>query len=502
MVFKNPYGYLIKHFKLIHFILTGIYIYLAINTNRVLRYYNMFINNSASKLDAIKYINQLYLVFIIISVVICIIVYALMRYKKKPRLLYLILIGLYIFVGVMVNVSYRGLNTIYFSVLETKTLLLYRDLLNIVIWAQYISIVFSLVRAMGFDIKKFNFVNDLNDLHLDEKDTEEIELELGGSESVQRKFHRSLREFKYYYLENKAFIFLIFFVLLIVFFSGFFVNKEVINKVYNEGENVSTDNYRFVVLDTFITNQDYYGSAITNNDSMFVIVRMNIGTNQGAKVFKTSNLILKVNHHSYSVNNRYSDNFLDLGNGYKESKISNVSTYLFIYNVDLDDIDGKMILEYAGDKEIRLVPKYLDEVNNKQEFSLGQSIDFSKSTLGYGNLSISSYKIDKSFSYSYQYEVRGEKNVGNLTISGGDKYIMHLEMKEDVPYFDMYTFLSYLGKLKYSANHQEYVVNYSDKTPGSYKNGLYLLVDSNMENADSIWFEFRIRDSLFVYRLK
>lgn len=502
MVFKNPYGYLIKHFKLIHFILTAIYIYLAIHVNRILRYYNMFINNSASKLDAVKYINQFYLIFIIVSIVICIIVYALMRYKKKPRFLYLFLIGLYILVGIMISISYSGLNTIYFSALETKTLLLYRDLLNIVVWAQYISIVFVLVRAMGFDIKKFNFVKDLNDLHLDDKDTEEIELELGSGESVQRKFNRSFREFKYYYLENKAFIFLIFIILLVVFFSGFFVHNEVINKVYNEMETVSTDNYRFSVLNTFVTNQDYYGSAVTDNDSMFVIVRMNIGTNHGALVFNTSNLILKVNNHSYSVNNRYSSNFVDLGNAYKETKISNVSTYLFIYNVDLNDVNGKMILDYAGDKVVRLEPKYLDEVSEKQEYQLSQSIDFSKSTLGYGNLSVSSYKIDKSFSYSYQYEIRGEKNTGNLTISGGDKYIMHLEMKVDVPYFDMYTFLSYLGKLKYSVNNQEYVVNYSDKTPGSYKDGLYLLVDSNMENADSIWFEFRIRDSLFIYKLK
>ena len=172
MVFKNPYGYLIKHFKLIHLFLTGLYVYLAIKVSSILQYYNHFIEGTASKLDAMSYVNNFYLIAIILSIIICAIVYALMRYKKKPRLLYLLLIILYIAVFIMIRVSYQGLHVIYISVLETKTLRLYRDLLRILILFQYLSIAFVLVRGLGFDIKKFNFVQDLEDLHLDEKDEE------------------------------------------------------------------------------------------------------------------------------------------------------------------------------------------------------------------------------------------------------------------------------------------------------------------------------------------
>ncbi len=59
MVLKKPYGFLIKHFKVIHLILTALYIYLAMHVNQILNYYNNFISNTASKLDAIKYINGL-----------------------------------------------------------------------------------------------------------------------------------------------------------------------------------------------------------------------------------------------------------------------------------------------------------------------------------------------------------------------------------------------------------------------------------------------------------
>ena len=502
MVFKNPYGYLIKHFKLIHFILTAIYIYLAIKVSRILNYYNLYIENAASKLDAVNYINNYYIFFIAISIIISVVIYALMRYKKKPRLLYVILIILYCVVGGMIHVSYQGLNTIYFSSIETKTLRLYRDLLNIMVFVQYISIAFVLVRAMGFDIKKFNFVQDLNDLHLDEKDTEEIEVALGGTESIQRRINRSIREFRYYYIENKAFIIITIFIVLVFLIGGTFFHREVINKEYKEGEVVSTDDYRFSVLNTYVTNKNYLGQAITDTDSMFVVVKMNIGTNHQKMAFKMSNLILKVNHHSYSVNNRYSKNFTDLGVGYSGSKISGMSTYLFIYVIDLHEKNNKMSLEYAGDKVIKLNPTDLDSVHDRKEYKLNEQIDFNGSTLGNGSFIISNYKIAKSFNYSYQYEVMGKQNTGNLTISGNDKYILHLEMKGNIPYFDNYDFINTLSKLKYKFQDKEYIVSFSNKTPGSYKDGLYLMIDSNMENADSIWFEFQIRNIIYIYKLK
>ena len=99
MVFRKPYGFLIKHFKLIHLILTALYIYLTIKVNSILGYYNRFIAGTASKLDAESYITSYYSIVAFIAIVICIIIYALMRYKKKPRTLYLILIGFSIVVA-------------------------------------------------------------------------------------------------------------------------------------------------------------------------------------------------------------------------------------------------------------------------------------------------------------------------------------------------------------------------------------------------------------------
>ena len=503
MILKNPYGYLIKNFKLIHFVLLGIYIYLAIHVNSILQYYNQFIEGSASKLDAISYVNSYYIYFIIISVAICIIVYFLMRYKDKPRLLYIILIGLYVGVWIMIRTSYQGLNTIYLSVLETKTLRLYRDLLQIIVIAQYISIAFVLVRALGFDIKKFNFVKDLNELNLNEADLEEIEVTLGGTESIQRRFNRRVREFKYYYLENKAFIIIIFVVVVCFALSGVVVDKQVVNKVYSEGEEFSTDDYRFNVLNTYITSLDWEGKSFVNSDTTFVIVRLNLGVNRSAMKFNTSNLLLKIGKNSYTSNSRYASRFEDLGVAYKDFVIRSQGTYLFIYNISLADINKKMILEYAGDKKISLNPINLDEKQKSSEYKITEKIDLSGSSFQGGHFGVVSYEVKEQFAYSYQYEVLGQINTANLTVSSNDGGILHLVIDSNLPSkFDNYSFLSSFGNLKYKVGDNVFISSFKNKTPASYTEGLYIAVDGDVLKADSMWFEIAIRDQKYIYVLK
>ena len=503
MVFKNPYGYLIKYFKVIHLILTGLYVYLAFKVSSILQYYNLYIQGTASKLDAMSYVTNYYVIAIVASFIICAIVYLLMRYKKKPRLLYLLLIVLYVGVTIIINVSYQGLTTISFSVLESKVLRLYRDLLRIIIVFQYVSIVLVLVRGLGFDIKKFGFVKDLEDLQLNEHDQEEIEVALGGTETLQRKFHRHLREFKYYYLENKAFITIIIVVLIVALLGSVYVHREVVAKVYSEGEVFSTEEFRFNVLNSFVTNRDYKNNIITNNDSSFVVVKMSLGTNRSIRKFNTSNLILKVNHHNYSCNNRYSSHFVDLGFAYKDAKISNVTTYLFIYTVNNSDINGNMKLEYAGDKVVQLKPIYLDKEQDIKKVSLNENIDWSNTIFSDGYFKISSFDVQKNFNYSYQYDVLGKSNTANLTIDGGNGKILNLIIESKLPIqSSLFDFMSTYATLKYKIGEKEYTSSFYDKTPGSYKNGLYLLVDDNIGNANNIWFDISIRNLKYQYVLK
>lgn len=504
MIFKKPYGFLIKYFKLIHLILTGLYIYLAYKVNSILKFYNLFIEKSIGKLDAINYITNYYIIAIVLSIIICIIIYALMRYKKKPRLLYLILIAEYLAVAFMIGIAYNGLDTIYIAVLETKTLLLYRDLLRIVIIFQYISIFFVLIRGLGFDIKKFNFVQDLQDLDMDVSDAEEVELTLGGTESAQRKVRRSFREFKYYYLENKNFINVIIMIIVVAVGSMFFVKKEVVDKVYEENEVFSSEDFSFKILNTYVTNKDYENVQVGSTDTAFVIVRMQVAAKGSEKLLNTSKLILEVDNNDYTSNKKYAKNFVDLGSAYREQLISKKQIFLFIYKVNVEDANKKMKIVYAEDKEVNLKPVMLDEISETKKLKLGDKIDLSVTSLGSGYLEIKSYEIKDKFLFPYEYELSGKVYTSNLAITSANNVIMHLVIDSSYPFnFSNFNILKQYASLKYKIDGKEYSsIIFSDKSPGNYKNGLYIALDKDVLVAHEIWLDIKIRNKQFIYTLK
>ena len=504
MVFKKPYGFLIKHFKLIHLILTGLFIYLLIKVNSVLTYYNSFILGTVGKLEAIRYVTNYYLIAVILSIVICAVMYILLKYKKKPRVLYVILIVFVLLVVFMMQLAYSGLNTIYIGVLDAKTLRLYRDLLRITVLIQYISVGLVLVRGLGFDIKKFNFVKDLEELDIDVTDEEEVELTLGSTNSLQRKINRKIREFKYYYLENKVFIHIILIVLLVVGVFSVFLNFEVINKKYQQGEVFSIDDFQFKVFDTFVTNIDYNNKMILGEDNTFVVVRMVVATSAGKKVLNTSNLVLEVNHHSYTSNGYYGNRFSDLGIAYQNQAISSGVTYLFIYQIPKEEENQKMKIVYAGDKDIYLDPIMLDVLEKEKNYNIGDKIDFLGSSLGNGYLKINKAEVNTSFSYPYQYEVDGQIYTNEYSISSARGGILHLEIDSSIQNkMDNYTFFKNYAVLKYKIGDQEYEITYMDnKTPGNYEEGLYLVVDGNVLEAQEIWFDIKVRNKHYIYTVK
>ena len=504
MILRKPYGFLIKHFKLIHLILTAIYIYLAIKVNSILKYFNGFIAGTEGKLKAIKYVNNFYLIAIIISIIICIIIYALMRYKKKPKLLYLILIVIYIVVAAVIGFAHSGLQTIYISKVSAKDLRLYSDLLKIITVFQYISIFFTLIRGLGFDIKKFNFKEDINELNLEVSDEEEVELTFGNTEGLERKGRRQIRELKYYYQENKTFINTIIGIVIVLIISTLILNREVINKEFKEGDEISTDKFSFIVLNSYITNKSYDGSTITSSDSVFLIANITILSKVGKTELNTGNMILKTASGSYKINTRYSNLFKDLGVSYKNQIISYQKTYLFPYCIDKNDINKKMQIQYAGSKKINLSPINIDESSNNTSYKAGETIDLSQTMLGAGTFNINNYSIKNTFAYNYEYEINGKKYNSKINLTSQNKTILYLNIAYQISRgISRYEFITNYGELKYKINDTEYSVTTPiNKTPNSEKNDLYLEVDKQIENASNIWLELNIRNKKIIYTLK
>ena len=504
MILRKPYGFLIKHFKLIHLILTAIYIYLAIKVNSLLKYYNDFINGTERKINAMTHVNNYYLIAIIAAAIICLIIYALMRYKKKPKLLYVILIILYIAVTIVIITTYRGLYYIYIDTLSMKELRLYRDILRIIIIFQYISIFFTLIRGLGFDIKKFNFKEDINELNLEVTDEEEVELTVGNTEGLKRKIRRQLREYKYYYKENKLLINVFLIIIIAIGSISIIINKKVINKEFQEGEFVNGDKFNILVKNTYITSKNYKGINVSKSNYTFVIAKIILASNVGKTTFNNGTLILKANNNTYISNTKLRSNFKDIGISYTNKQISSQETYLFIFDIPKEDTKSNMQLIYGDDKKININPINLDETGEESNYNIGDKLDLSQTILDNGSIIINKYEVKNKLTYTYNYALNGQNHIGKINIISPMKTILYLEtVYEPAKDLLLYEFITNYGKIKYKIGDTEYSSQIPiNKTPTSYKNGLYLEIDKNVENANNIWLELTIRNKKYKYTLK
>ena len=247
----------------------------------------------------------------------------------------------------------------------------------------------------------------------------------------------------------------------------------------------------------------YDNKKITDTDTSFIIVKLKVKNNKESRELNKGQILLYVGDKSYSSKLMYSKPFQDLGKAYTGAKIKGLSTYIFIFNVENKYLDEEKLFIYGEDNRVRLKPVNLDEVSEKFSYKLGEEIDLSNSLLGSGKFNISSYEFGDKFIYDYTYEVMGEEYPGSITIKSVNKKILHLVIDSSYPSgFDDYTLLSTYGTLRYKKGEVEYSSNFENKTPGSYEDGVYITVEKEVEQADSIWFDIVLRNKHYVYNIK
>ena len=278
MILRKPYAFLIKNFRIIHLIITFLLVYVAFKTSAILNYLNDLTTEEASKYSAINYVSFTPIISIILAIIVLLIVYLLMRYKKKPSLIYLLSIIGYIGLIVVLFISFFYFESLQHDLLIQKTLRVYRDLFFMYMGFQYIIIGIMLTRGIGFNIKKFNFAKDLQELNISTEDNEEVEIDVGlDTNKVTRSFRRKRREFIYYIKENKLFVIVSLTVILFITGLYFFLSANVFNKVYTKGEKIKTSNYVFEIDNSYVTTKKYNNTKIDNGYS-YVIVQINISS--------------------------------------------------------------------------------------------------------------------------------------------------------------------------------------------------------------------------------
>jgi len=237
-------------------------------------------------------------------------------------------------------------------IIDQKTIRLYRDILLMLQFFEYYIILFMFIRGLGFDIKKFNFSKDAQELNATLEDSEEIEIDTRvDTTNIVRSIRKQGREFGYFYKEFKVYIIIILVAISIfLIYKGYkyFDNKL---KVYQEND---------LIGDIFkITVKDSYYSINENNN--YVIINFDVKKNGVKDMLNTGIMTLNIGRNEYTPDKNICYKFTSLGPCYKKQYIgNNVSNYILTYRVDRLNIQNAYLSyseSYDKTYKVKLIMK-------------------------------------------------------------------------------------------------------------------------------------------------
>jgi len=519
MVFKKPYAFFIKYFKLINLILCLLIMFFIYKLNLLHKVLNNiyfgrltnFINLESTYIGFV-----MYLLIFLVSIIILIIILTL-RKKQKPfrdylyNIIYNIIIIAYFF---SVSNLFLELNS---KVIEQTTLKLYSDISLLIILPIIYFLIKYILIVIGFSINKFNFQKDIIELKKAEEDNEEIELIFNkNSYKTKRKIRRTFRELKYYIKENKVILGIILFIILLSSLGCLFGLKLLNKDIVNVGERFVAGNFSYKVIDIYETKYDVKYNVI-KNDYKFVIVNVEVrnNLNLGESIdFKRIRLFYG-NEYVYS-NNYYNDYLYDFnpydgqiiksGENIKYSFIFKVPVSFNSYNYTLKFYDRILSDDnefYGNYKTIKVNSKNLDKKVDKINSKINENIFLDKSLYGNSNLTIYKYSLENSYTYNHGDDVKviRDSNINNILLILDYNFIIDnvsnasMYIKSDKDFFDSHVSLEYVinGSSKFFDNVN--VIDLVDKK-------VFIGVPYNLKSADSIKLNINFRNKKIIYSLK
>lgn len=356
MILRRPYAFLIKNFRLIHIILFILFGYISYKANSVLSFFKNYIKNNGNVvIDVSEYNSSLIFITVVAIIILSIIIFLLMRYKKKPRLFYVILILISVISSMILVYLLNGIEVMSVSAVSGRQIRFYRDISRLNFWLVFITSMPVLIRGLGFDIKKFDFNKDIQELKLEAKDNEEVEINTDlSSDGVVRGVRRIFREAKYYYFENKLVLNIILGVIAFILILMFPFNRFVINRRLNEGELLQTQKFNIRVEDSYISERKR-----TSKNNSYVIVKISAIGKEKKFNLDLDEFVLKGKKNNYVPSMKYYYYFTDIGRGYRNNILSTdgYTQYILVYNIKNDDIKKGFVINYIGNnRKIKITP--------------------------------------------------------------------------------------------------------------------------------------------------
>jgi len=532
MILKKPYAFFIKNFKFFHLIITilsGILLYRTSLIYSFLAEYNKTNPNVIGKNLTQSLFTSWVYVLILIIIIINIIIIIVLAKKKKPYLYYILNIALYLAVLITYVISHGIVSDLQEILVDAKTTLAIRDITNLARLFQTVSVLFYLVRATGFDIKKFDFVRDLHELDISEEDSEEIEVALEFEGNVfKRNIKKNIRDIKYYYRENKFIlniIILLFIALLALFIYG---KTNKYSRIYKENDFFNADQMNIGIKESYIVTKNYKNETIVD-DNILVALKISVNTIPEQDL-PTAKTVLVVNETQYYPTTKYTKELIDLGKTYKNEKLeTDFKDYLLVYEIPKELKTSNMIFRYIdkidyekGKTKINAIDVKLnpiridDQKENTTTYNLTEQIDTKETGFSDYKIQINSYDINDFYVETYNTCINNEcldfkdiikpsvetnKEKTLLKIEGTLEYNTLINKIKNIS-----SLISQFGTIEYELNGKKHTET-NDFNEQTFKkvnkeNTYYIEINKEIKDATEIKLIFTMRNQKYIYILR
>ncbi len=531
MILKKPYAFLIKYFRLIHLILVGLITYIIIKTWGVISFLSEYISKKQS-IGAMDKYNASFVSVLLITVIALVIfiislIYYLLKHKKKPRAAYLTLLIIYpiLLIGFLYVSNF--IYELQFITPDIRATSLIKDIFYGIFFIQLPILILIIVRAVGFDIKKFDFKKDIMELDISSADNEEFEFQLGlDTEDIKAKIRKQKRYFKYFYKENQIIfvpIYIVVGLFLFINLVSYVITRDVI---YKENTTFSTNSYDIKITESFKTKVDNKGNKIKPN-KFYIILKITYTNKTDNKLrINLDNAKLSYdNYHDVTPTLLVYENFREFGVPYYSQYIPAKETrnFIFVYELDNSFYDDSFLIKYLYDikrvnneiaymtRKVRLKPKEFKEIEVKETKTYDEELLLKDSLFKNTKISISSVEINKSFDYKVVWCKKGECNNYYYQIKPRLNKVYEMsvmKIKYDIEFdpslgknYNMYDFISRYGTVRFFVDGEEYnnKLELYNVAPFPTENVAFVEIRDKVRKAEKIYIDFTIRDKKYSY---
>lgn len=534
MILRKPYAFFIKNFKLFHIVMEILILICVSKTKNLLNFLNNYINTTINVIGqnlASVYITTGFILLPIFIILISAIILMVLIVKKKPIVFYISNIAIYIAQLIVILISNSLLISMSIKTIDIRRIMLIRDF-NLLLFLIEVVVAFVVfVRAIGFDIKKFDFKTDLKKIDIDEEDREEFEVSLEfDKNNIIRDIRKKIRYFKYSYKENRLLFIILGAISMVSILSIGLIYSKNVEIVYKQDKLFEGDNFNVQIIDSYLVNTNYRGNLI-EPDYYYLILQANIKNNTnyefGLDIASTK---LLIGDFVYTPTTTNKASFFDFGDIYHGENIKNeYEKKVFVYQIPKELIKSEMVFSfgdksnsndyYNGDSKIKMKIEYKDlsGIDSIISTNLNSELQFTDSIVNEYKIKINAVDVQKQYKLKYKFCIKSEcydsyEYLNPSINSNYDKALLKIsgtldEGKQNLSEIEnLYDFIKSFGTLTYTINGEKKYQNVSFKEVKSKKvktnNTYYLEVNEEVLKASDISIIFTIRNKKYEYILK